>query len=402
MNDPQKRTPLNFPGTLVPLVLLALSGCAGQPVSGFQPFTPEDLNGKIKSGEYTQKIDSFLVITDASSSMDDTYLGPGFPETPSADKFSVEKEFLSRMNKTIPDLKLNSGLRTFGFGPCLEWGFTELNAPMAPYSPSAFQGALDRLECASGGSPMGRGLGAAAEDLQTAQGKIAVILLSDGKQASGGPGKAVRQLKRQFGDRLCLYTVWVGNPEEPGRALMSFLPDIAGCGTAAEVGDVVSSAGVADFVTKVFLQPAARDDCSIRDSDGDGVNDCDDQCPNSPKGAKVNAKGCWVLTDVLFDTDKAVIKPVSYPELDDAVRVLQENPGLIVAVDGHTDNRASEAHNLRLSQRRADAVREYFVRHGIAEGGLTARGFGESNPIADNDSAEGMALNRRVEIRVLK
>ncbi|MBS1213777.1 MAG: OmpA/MotB domain protein, partial [Proteobacteria bacterium] len=334
MNQPMLRNPLKLPATLVPIILAALSGCAGNPVASFQPFTPEDLNSKVKAGEYTQKVDDFLVISDASGSMDDTYLGAGFPETSSADKFSVEKEFLSRMNKTIPDLKLNSGLRTFGFGPCLGWSFTTLNAPMAPYSPSGFQSTLDSLECSSGGSPMGDALDAAAEDLQATPGKIAVILVSDGKQATGEPRKAVEKLKQQLGDRLCLHTVWLGNPGEPGKLLMGSLPGVAGCGTSSVIGDVVSSAGAADFVTKVFLQPG--DDCSVRDSDGDGVNDCEDQCPNSPKDAKVNSRGCWVLTHVLFDTDKAVIKPVSYPELDDAARVLAENPGLSVEVDGHT------------------------------------------------------------------
>jgi OOP family OmpA-OmpF porin len=387
-------------GALIPPVLAVLSGCAGQPTPSFQPFEPEHLDSKVRSGYYTQKVDNFLVVMDASGSMDDTYLGTGFPETSSADKLSVEKEFLSRMNKTIPSLQLNSGLRTFGFGPCLSWSFTELNAPMAPYSQSGFQTSVDDLECAGGGSPLTDALDAAAEDIQPTQGKVALIVVSDGKNPSGNPHTSVRKLKQQFGDRLCLHSVWVGNPGEPGRGLMGSLPDIAGCGTASVVDDVVSSRGAADFVTKVFLQRG--EDCSARDSDGDGVNDCIDKCPDSPRGAKVNGSGCWVLSNVLFDTDKAVIKPVSYPELDDVVRVFEENPGLHVKVDGHTDSQGSDAHNLDLSQRRAEAIREYLVGHGTAPERLTAQGFGENKPVADNDTAEGRALNRRVELKVLK
>ncbi|QSA97785.1 OmpA family protein [Methylococcus sp. EFPC2] len=402
MNDPRKRTPLKLCGILLPAILAMLSGCASQPLASFQAFTPEDLNPKVKSGEYKQKVDNFLVILDASGSMDDIYFGAGFPETSSADKFNIEKELLSRVNKTIPALKLNSGLRTFGFGPCLGWSFTRLNAPLAAYSPTSFQSALDSQECSSGGSPMADALNAAAGDLQTAQGKTAIILVSDGKQTTGDPHKAVEQLKQQYGDRLCLHTVWVGNPGEPGQTLMGSLPSIAGCGTSSSAGEVASRAGAADFVTKVFLKPGVVDDCSIRDSDGDGVNDCNDQCPDSPRGAKVNRKGCWVLNNVLFDTDKATIKPVSYPELDDAARVFEVNPGLRVEVDGHTDSRASEAHNLDLSQRRAEAVRDYFIRHGVAPNRLTAQGFGESRPVADNDTDEGRALNRRVELKVIK
>jgi OOP family OmpA-OmpF porin len=73
-----------------------------------------------------------------------------------------------------------------------------------------------------------------------------------------------------------------------------------------------------------------------------------------------------------------------------------------VEVDGHTDSRGSDAHNLDLSQRRAAAVRQYLVGHGIAPERLEAQGFGESKPVADNDTAHGMALNRRVELNVLK
>ncbi len=151
------------------------------------------------------------------------------------------------MNKTIPDLRLNSGLRTFGFGPCLSWGFTELNAPMAPYTQPGFQSSVDGLECAGGSSPLAAALDAAAEDIQSTQGKVALIVVSDGKNPSGNPLASARKLKEQFADRLCLHTVWVGNPKEPGQGLMGSLPSIAGCGTASAVGDVVSSAGAITY-----------------------------------------------------------------------------------------------------------------------------------------------------------
>jgi OOP family OmpA-OmpF porin len=247
---------------------------------------------------------------------------------------------------------------------------------------------------------MAKALDAAPEDLQSTTGRIAVIVVSDGKNPTGYPLESAKKLKEQFGDRLCLHTVWVGNPDEPGRGLMGSLPSVSGCGTAFEVGNVVSSAGAADFVKKVFLKPG--DYCSTRDSDSDGVNDCIDQCPDTPRGVKVNNVGCWVLTNVHFDTDKAIIKPISYPELEGVVRVFKENPRLRVEVDGHTDSQGSAAHNLGLSQRRAAAVREFIISRGVAADRLTTQGFGLTKPIADNATAEGRALNRRVELRVIK
>ncbi len=91
MSNNTRTTALKLSGALIAPVLALLSGCASQPMASFQPFAAEDLNSKLQSGAYTQKVDNFLVIMDASSSMDDTYLGTGFPETSSADKFSVEK-----------------------------------------------------------------------------------------------------------------------------------------------------------------------------------------------------------------------------------------------------------------------------------------------------------------------
>ena len=383
---------------LVPVVVAILSGCATHPAATFEPFTPQDLNSKLRAGLYEQKVDNFLVIMDASSSMNETYEGSGFTETTSATKFSVEKEFLSRMNQTIPDLKLNYGLRTFGFGPCLGWHFTHLNAAMTAYSQPAFQSTVDSLACAGGGSPIGEALDAAAEDLAASQGNIAVILLSDGKQAGGQPREAAAKLKQQYGDRLCLHTVWTGNPDEPGQTLMGSLPAVAGCGTESRVGDIVSSAAMAGFVETVFLAKGNP----VLDSDGDGVLDPDDQCPGTPKGAKVNQVGCWVLANLLFETDKSIIQPVSYPELAQVVTVFEKNPGLRVEVQGHTDSVGSDAHNLQLSQRRAEAVRAYLVDHGIAANRLMAQGFGETDPVASNNTEAGRALNRRVELKVLR
>jgi OOP family OmpA-OmpF porin len=86
--------------------------------------------------------------------------------------------------------------------------------------------------------------------------------------------------------------------------------------------------------------------------------------------------------------------------LDVAAEQLLARPGVKVVVEGHTDSTGSDAYNQGLSQRRADSVLNYLVRKGVPAGRLTARGFGESNPVASNDTAEGRALNRRVALEV--
>ena len=104
------------------------------------------------------------------------------------------------------------------------------------------------------------------------------------------------------------------------------------------------------------------------------------------------------LYGVLFDFNKATLKPESDSVLTRALGSLDASPTLNVEVQGHTDNVGGDASNLQLSQARADSVKAWFVAHGVAEARLTAKGYGRSQPIAGNETAEGRAKNRRVEI----
>ena len=138
-----------------------------------------------------------------------------------------------------------------------------------------------------------------------------------------------------------------------------------------------------------------------KDSDGDGVIDSQDRCPNTPKGAKVNKVGCWIVKGLLFDFNKADIKPKYYKNLDEVVRVLKANPGLKVEIQGHTDNIGSAGYNMKLSLRRAQAVANYLIKHGISPSRLKVKGYGFTRPVASNDTPEGRALNRRVQLKPL-
>jgi len=102
---------------------------------------------------------------------------------------------------------------------------------------------------------------------------------------------------------------------------------------------------------------------------------------------------------VNFDFDKATIKPESEPILDEGVAVLSKYPDVNVIVVGHTDSIGSEAYNQKLSERRAEAVRDFLVGHGVSASRLSTEGRGESEPVASNDTKEGRYQNRRVELR---
>ena len=108
-----------------------------------------------------------------------------------------------------------------------------------------------------------------------------------------------------------------------------------------------------------------------------------------------------ILRGITFEFNKATLKPESFPVLDSIAEILLKNPKIKVEIQGHTDNIGSEKYNLKLSQKRAEAVREYLIFKGVAPERLIAKGYGESKPIADNGTEEGRALNRRVEFVIL-
>jgi OOP family OmpA-OmpF porin len=152
------------------------------------------------------------------------------------------------------------------------------------------------------------------------------------------------------------------------------------------------------------------------DSDGDGVYDGLDQCPGTPAGADVDENGCTVfeagiargelvLQGTKFRLNSFEILDESKPNLELVAQAianrLNVDPNLTVEVQGYTDSTGSEAYNLKLSQQRAEAVRDFLVsvKPGIADA-VTAKGYGETDPIAENSTADGRALNRRVEFVV--
>ncbi len=138
------------------------------------------------------------------------------------------------------------------------------------------------------------------------------------------------------------------------------------------------------------------------DSDGDGVFDYLDQCPGTPKGTLVDDKGCELkLTlHINFDFDKAVIKPEFKGELDKAAAFVRANSNVpFIVLTGHTDSKGKDAYNMKLSQRRANAVRQALItNYGLDATKLKAKGMGETQPVATNDTEEGRYQNRRVEL----
>ncbi|MBF0274137.1 MAG: OmpA family protein [Nitrospinae bacterium] len=139
----------------------------------------------------------------------------------------------------------------------------------------------------------------------------------------------------------------------------------------------------------------------VVDSDKDGVLNGADACPRTPMGAPVDSRGCWVLQGVKFATNSATLTKASSAILNAAAAVIAKNPTLKIRVDGHTDNNGDATYNLGLSKRRANAVKAYLIKKGASAANLSAQGFGLTKPAASNDTKEGRAQNRRVELSVM-
>jgi len=143
------------------------------------------------------------------------------------------------------------------------------------------------------------------------------------------------------------------------------------------------------------------------DTDADGIVNRLDQCPDSAAGEKVDSKGCKleekiVLKGVTFANGSADLVGDSERVLNDVSSTLLRHPELHIELAGYTDNRGAIGFNVRLSQRRAEAVRDYLVKQGIPKSHMTAKGYGPANPVADNNTKSGRAENRRVEMHVIK
>jgi OOP family OmpA-OmpF porin len=366
-----------------------MSGCASHPTSVYEPFQAQDLNPLLTSGQYVQKTDNFFIINDSSGSMSDNYLGLGYAAQPDPTKFSVEKEILGRINQTIPDLKLTSSIRSFGFGPCLDNHFTKLNQEPTAYSKATFSAGLDALECSGGGSPLDDGIVGSTADLAPTSGKIAVLVMSDGHGLDSYGTKEIAEMKSQYGDRLCVYGVWTGNSEEiSGLAVLNQLSSIAGCGFAVSAESISTPETMSRFVKSIFLAPAAVTP------------------PPPPHVLHVN---------VQFDNDEytldhsSLVKPnvnrqrsnpeIVKQELDAQVRSIMANPDTQYEVQGHTNYTGKEARNIILGDGRARTIHNYLIANypGVEKHLLGIKGYSWNCP----DQADPRsASNRRVDLEL--
>ncbi len=197
------------------------------------------------------------------------------------------------------------------------------------------------------------------------------------------------------------------NDEEDKCPTVAGVARYGGCPIPDTDGD-----GVNDEEDKCITErgPASNQGCPYKDTDGDGINDNEDRCPTIP-GVKEN-QGCpaiqeevvkkvnFAANNIYFATGKYTLLAKSYKGLNEVAQIIKDNPGINLAIDGHTDDVGKDESNQILSENRANAVKKYLISKGVEESRLVATGYGETKPIADNKTAAGRQKNRRVELKL--
>jgi len=339
-----------------------LAGCA---TYSPKPFTP----ARIDTSAYGAKVSAFVVVMDASASMN--FYGSD------QSRFFTAKDVVNDMNQTIPGLSYKSALVAFGTGSCVDHEDAIVLYGPATYRRADFANGLAKLDCAGGRTPMSEGLDLGGETVKTGSGKVALILVSDFSEIDAGAvSETVDKLKTEYGDRLCIHTIKVG-PAPQTNDVIASLASVNNCGSSVDAGSLASADAMASYVTDVLLTPVAAT-------------------------TAVKYEKNTMSASALFDHDKAVLKDkgkAALHALDESIKARGAKV-VDIRVIGYTDSDGTEAYNMRLSIRRAEAVRDYMVSEGVAPSIIKVSGEGEANPIASNDTSEGRAQNRRVDIHV--
>ncbi len=369
------------------LSLVLISSCSTDTARG------RDYKQSLNNGPNSIKKDTIYFLLDNSGSM-------GEPSD-DREKIASARKVLYRFNRVFPE-GISVGLRSFGVN---YFGFESSNLD---YGITAFCGwdfgkAVRSLNGPRGTGNMESALRAASDDLKGIQGRIALVILSDGTGLSGSPATAAADLRTLFGPRLCIYTVQLGNDKKGGEALNG-IANASRCGTAVKADRLETEDNVRNFFQSMFpartsvqMKPAAASSAALEKK-----KDVPGEAPeirgkNKRRGM---SRGVFLRLQIRFDSGKAEIRPIYSNEIKKLADFMKRYPEIKVAIEGHTDSFGKTSQNEMLSRRRAEAVmNELIETFGIDNSRIKAVGYGPKRPIASNSSEKGREKNRRVEAR---
>jgi OOP family OmpA-OmpF porin len=348
-------------GMIVPGLLATQAGA-------FEIITKEDIVKKIVPKEdFIKTADNFIVLMDTSQSMNHRW-----QKDSTKSKLEVAKEILVNGERALPDLGYNAAL--YEFSP------TAALYPMGPLDKEKFAQAINGIKAdAEGATFLPRALRDLEPVLQGASGKTVVFIFSDGSFSEIGPGlkdpgDVTTELAAKY--NVCFYVIGDGTQTRDQKRLEDMARSNE-CSRLIPFAKFVENPQYnsgALFVVKTSSEVQTVTELKTAGATGDNI---------------------------LFDFNSAALGPQYHAELDKVGEYLQSNPNSYAVLAGFTDSVGSEEYNLGLSRRRAESAAAYLMNNAnVAEDRIVPQWFGELNPVAGNDTAEGRSMNRRVELAV--
>jgi len=371
-----------------------LAGCASQPAPAPAPSVPRFSAGPA----YWRAVDQVVVVTDASGTI---YNNGNFPAAK-----TTSQAIIAGMPDGNVYAPFEGGFSAgfVGFG-----GDERVVSPIAPFDRNALAAKAAELQ------PLGdiNGMGGMTpihnvfDEVDVAlgmysreqvctdgtKGRTAVILVSDGLPDS--PEAALLSARDLAGHRemgnLCFHAVQVGN-DPSGTEFMKAVGSMTSCSTYTTASQLADGRAIGAFETAVFM-------AKIPDNDGDGVTDDRDECLMTPAGARVDAKGCWSIPNVEFDTARWNLRPEAVSNLSQVASVLKNNPQTRLQVDGNADRRGGVEYNQGLSMKRMRSVMVYLTENGAVNTQVNGQGWSKLRPLVKGNTRADLQINRNVQMR---
>jgi OOP family OmpA-OmpF porin len=348
--------------------------CAGKPLPDQQPYAVSPVRF---SADQWREVDNIVILSDASGSQ---YHNKTLPESK-----ALTRSFIASLpdssQRARDSRNYNAGLVIFG-------GEDRVVVPLAAFDRPALSTAaagiqpLGEIHDRGGMTPLAQVFGEVSTSLEGRRGKTAVILFSDGIADDADDAlTAAQAMLEAYSGPICFHGVQAGDSES-GRQFLRTLSELSSpCGSFNTEGSLASAAKLDAYTVGLLAGAAPRERTTPA------------VAASTPCEQTVHLRG------VRFGFDSAEIEPGSTSGLDRAVSQLKGCPDVQVQLEGYTDSTGPEAYNQSLSERRAGAVKKYLLDQGVRRDRIqSVKGFGRNNPVATNDTVEGRAQNRRVEL----
>lgn len=318
------------------------------------------------------KAENFVFFVDNSGSMGFDYKPLEMPKSQAA------TQLLTAVSQNLPAMEAGFGVYTYA--PYKKY------LPAGTSGPRGLEGSFAAIPVQfpifDRQTPMGQDMKSLDGELSPLQDRINVIVVTDGESNRGPePVGVLQAMDDKYGDRLCFHFLSFAQGAEE-KALVDQMARVQSCSTTTAAASLADDAGMKAFIQKVFYETR--------------------QVKAEPK--EKPAVKAPVIGNVLFDFDSSKIGSQYESNLNKATEIIKAHPGQKVILRGHTDSKGSAKYNMKLSKRRAKAVADYLKAQGVDPDRvkMDLRAFGEEKPEYDNATEAGRAMNRRVEIKLVK